>query len=148
MKTFLVHTERNTALTYDEHEGRLFMLYPYEFACEDLDGAWVYTRIWCDEYQDVLEEAKFNATLFGTGRYRIHKVLFGGKRDDGMWRDENGTLHVTKRSYYNTSTDFRGTYHDYYNERPDLKGKRTFMPPLCLGYSTCLLIEGNGFVIE
>ena len=151
-KSYLVHTNHgrygDRVFTYVEREGRLYMLHPYEFACEDTDGTWVYARIWCDGYEEVLNEAKFNAGLFGTGRFRIHDVRCGGMRDDGMWRDERGVLHVTRRAYYDTSNDFRGMYSDIYGEHPELRGKRTLMPPLCLGYTSCLLIEGVHLVIE
>ena len=144
MKTYLVHTKRSTALTYDEHEGRLFMLHPYEFACEGIDGTWMSSRIWCDEYQDALDEAKFNAELFGTGRYRI----YGNCHKHEMWRDENGMLHVTKKCWNNYGNNFKGRYSDFDGKHPELKGKRELMPPLELGYSTCLLIEGASLVIE
>ena len=131
-------------LTDSDELGRLFMLHRYDYLREDLDGTWIRERVWADRTDEAMDDIRFVSSTFGTGRYR----LFGSCYGEDMWRDETGLLHVTKRGWDRVGNDFKGVYGDIYNERPDLKGRKTLMPPLELGYSTCLLIEGGGFVIE
>ena len=131
-------------LTHDEHDGRLFMLHPHEFEWEEVDGGWIAEKVWSDNTEEAINEARAAANIFGTGRFRFYGSCYG--RD--MWTDENGRLHVTKSGWNRVGNDFKGTYSDFRGDHPELRGRKTIMPPLELGFSTCLLIEGSSFVME
>ena len=127
----------NKPITYDEKEGRLFGLGEYQFAWEDLGGDWIIERVWCEETSDALSEARVAADMFGTGRYRFYGSFINN--DHSQWVDESHVLHMTKSAYAKVGRDFKGT---------TMSGLRSVMPPLCLGFTTCLLTEGKWFVIE
>lgn len=117
--------------------------WPHRLVWEDLEGVWIEDSLDVGGYDNAWELAKCVAETFGTGRFRVYSDLY-----DGMYRDESGTLHVPQLVYDKTSSDYKGVYDDIYGDHPELKGRRTYMPPLEMGYETCLLIEGPSLVIE
>lgn len=130
-------------MTFDEHEGKMFMLCPYVFEYEIAPGFWELVRIWCDEYEQVRSEAAKRAADEGTGKWLIYEPMW-----PGLKRDETGMLHISRAEWRKTGNDFKCKYSDYDGIHPELKGRWTYMPPLSLGYTTCLLIEGLHFVID
>ena len=53
--------------------------------------------------------------------------------------------HITQAEYGVIGSDYKGVYHDYYEDHPGWKGRRTAMLP---GHGTKLFIEGLSFVID
>lgn len=53
--------------------------------------------------------------------------------------------HITQAEYDAIGSDYKGVYHDYYEDHPGWKGRRTAMLP---GHGTTLFIEGLSFVID
>lgn len=53
--------------------------------------------------------------------------------------------HITQAEYDVIGSDYKGVYHDYYEDHPGWKGRRTAMLP---GHGTKLFIEGLSFVID
>lgn len=53
--------------------------------------------------------------------------------------------HITQAEYDAIGSDYKGVYHDYYEDHPGWKGRRTAMLP---GHGTKLFIEGLSFVID
>lgn len=53
--------------------------------------------------------------------------------------------HITQAEYDAIDSDYKGAYHDYYEDHPGWKGRRTAMLP---GHGTTLFIEGLSFVID
>ena len=61
-------------------------------------------------------------------------------------KDNDARLIIPLEEYYELHEDYRGTWCD--PDRPEWLGKRTFMPPFAWYSVTCLLIEGESFVIK
>lgn len=133
-------------LTRNADEGSLYCLHEYDFDYEDEMGNWMKDAVWSSSTRDAMREVRRTADELGTGRYRLYGHIH--KNDHGMWRDETGMLHVTREEWNRTSRDFKGVYSDYRGEHPEWKGLKEIMPPCELGYTTCLLLEGFGFVME
>lgn len=60
-------------------------------------------------------------------------------------------LHLTKSEWEATPEAFRGRFIDFWGRHPELRGRKTLLPPLgdASGhYTTTLLVEGVGFVID
>lgn len=53
--------------------------------------------------------------------------------------------HITQAEYDAIDSDYKGPYHDYHEDHPGWKGRRTAMLP---GHGTTLFIEGLSFVID
>lgn len=53
--------------------------------------------------------------------------------------------HITQAEYDAIGNDYKGPYHDYHEDHPGWKGRRTAMLP---GHGTTLFIEGLSFVID
>ena len=53
--------------------------------------------------------------------------------------------HITQAEYDAIGSDYKGPYHDYHEDHPGWKGRRTAMLP---GHGTKLFIEGISFVID
>lgn len=53
--------------------------------------------------------------------------------------------HITQAEYDAIDSDYKGPYHDYHEDHPGWKGRRTAMLP---GHGTKLFIEGLSFVID
>lgn len=53
--------------------------------------------------------------------------------------------HITQAEYDAIGNDYKGPYHDYHEDHPGWKGRRTAMLP---GHGTKLFIEGISFVID
>lgn len=53
--------------------------------------------------------------------------------------------HITQAEYDAIGNDYKGPYHDYHEDHPGWKGRRTAMMP---GHGTTLFIEGLSFVID
>ena len=53
--------------------------------------------------------------------------------------------HITQAEYDAIGNYYKGSYHDYHEDHPGWKGRRTAMLP---GYGTKLFIEGISFVID
>ena len=122
-------------MTFDEHEGKLFLLGHYTFAWKDLEGVWIHENIWCEEASTALQECRNVAELFGNGEYRFYGSSY---RDESMWIDQDHVLYVTKSAYAKESDNYKGVNED---------GRRSIMPPLDLDYNTCLIYEGASFKI-
>lgn len=61
----------------------------------------------------------------------------------------NQLIEITKEKWDSIHSDYKGTWQDYYNERPDLIGRKVVMSG-CINPNELgkLLIEGEHFIIK
>lgn len=61
----------------------------------------------------------------------------------------NQLIEITKEKWDSIHSDYKGTWKDYYNERPDLIGRKVVMSG-CINPNELgkLLIEGEHFIIK
>ena len=63
-------------------------------------------------------------------------------------KEEDKMIKVSREKWDSICTDYKGVYHDYYNEKPELIGRKVVMSGCISNEPGKLLIEGVHFIIE
>ena len=110
-------------------------------------------------YKDLLPHAghKITCGCYGTKQDNVrikcedcNEVIVSAPsctKDEAKKMNNSEILTVTQEKWDSICTDYKGIFHDYYNEQPEWKGRRCVMSGCVCDDLGQLLIEGVHFVI-